>query len=127
MLAVLAWAMMCDFVWEAPRSSVINYVASVDALLSLPNACTLNRIYLGNYGGMSMKPLKLICSGSWLKGLQGAKSRKALTKLATTVVVNGKMKITGNKKLLKQSENYPVEFGVAVAMALDVHLGQLAG
>ena len=127
MFAVLAKAMMCDFVWEAPRSSVISYVASVDALLSLPKACMLNQIYLGSYGAMSIKPLKLICSGSWLECLQGAKPRKALKKLATTVVVNGKMKITGNKNLLKQSENYPVDFGVAVAKALDAHLRQLVG
>jgi hypothetical protein len=117
-----------DFCYEAPVSSCVTYIECIQDLLALPDMSTVTRIYLGAWGGETVKPLKLMTSGAYLASLATPKPiMPGAVKLVSTKfkMVDGRLmrKVTGNKKVLKDSENYPEGFGAAVVAAFLEAIG----
>ena len=51
-----------DFVYEAPLNSCVTMTDPIRGLLSLPDMEMVTQIYLGAYGHITQKPLKLFSS-----------------------------------------------------------------
>lgn len=95
---------------EQPVSSLMNYVPFYKRMLKVCGTsvvCT----YLGQFGAVSCKPIKLFHNQPWAARLRRPKPR-GLVRLSRRGM--GK-RVTGLCKLLSASQVYPVAFGKAVA------------
>ena len=113
-LLLLAWLLNVTFTVEQPMSSVMFDVEHLAMLLQFTGA-TYETIWLGAYGGLSPKPLKLYGSCTWLGSLYRPKPKKGLC--TVSLVTRKGTKVSGNKRALKASQIYTEAFGIAVATA----------
>jgi len=112
-VCALAWLLQCNFSWEHPLASLVNYVPCVQNLLQLPGVHITTNVFLGCFGAPTPKPLKLLNSCQWAPQLRKP-FPKGLGRLVRIKVVNGKKRVTGIKSKLKDSQAYPRGFGEAV-------------
>ena len=113
-LLLLAWLLNVSFTLEQPLSSVMYDVAHIAKLLEFTEA-VYETIWLGAYGGLSPKPLKLYGSCTWLGSLYRPKPKKG--QCTVSLVTRKGTKVSGNKRALKASQIYTEAFGIAVANA----------
>jgi hypothetical protein len=118
-LLLLAWLMNVTYTLEQPMSSLMDKVEHLKVFLEFTEA-TYEVIWLGAFGGLSPKPLKLYGSCEWLADLY--RPKPPVGQCTVQLVTRKGKKVRGNKKALKASQIYTEAFGIAVATAFVGHV-----
>ncbi len=108
-LMLLLQLINAGFVLEQPLSSLFS---SVDHVAATMECAKVHRqiTWLGAFGAVSPKCVKLFSNRSWVKGLY-----RKRPKMHSGLVRRKGNKVWGNTQMLKSFQVYPVAFGEAVA------------
>ena len=117
---LLLWVTGRFYVLEQPRSSVVNYMPEMVAVLALTGAIMVNTDH-GAFDDGSVKPLKLFGTPAWLPLIMRVASREETPKPRPKLFKSIGKKVYGCKSEMKESEHYCQEFGTAVALLQLMH------
>ena len=114
LLFVVASLLNVDVVLEQPSQSVLPHMQPLRLAMDFAGAMKTTT-WLGEYGGISPKPIQLWHTASKFRALARRRRRGIQhgSRLVTRLPGN---KFRGNPKALKLSQVYPCEFAVAVSI-----------
>ena len=108
-LLLLAWSRHVHVFVEQPVSSVMNYISPLEEFIKCCLICG-TCLWLGSYGALTEKPLKIWSTAKEVVGLKLAKPKGK-----TRLVHKKGGRAYGKPDELKASSAYPVRFGLKVA------------
>ena len=130
MLYVLV-AKRCIWILEQPASSIMSYFPTMVRLRNQAG-CGWSEVqtWMAEYGGDCCKPTTLIGNAKWLHCLARTLSKESRKRIGVSDMViryeglDGSQKVTGNKEVMKQSQEYPLGYAQEVIKNFaqnDVH------
>lgn len=111
--ALLGFSLGVDYVIETPMSSLLCFLPEFLRFTEVTSSIRITT-WLGNFGALSQKGLKLWSSAAWATQLRSKRPKRRMVPL----VKRSGRRVTGLKARLADSEHYPPAFGEAVARAI---------